>query len=421
MTDINKQLRSKDPVERYKAVESEHFGPEHVEHMLKDKEMLVRVAVMASPHYATHIVNEKMGKSEEGTMKEKIKGGLADGKSLKDIAEKHNIELTHIEEQFKMGQKVELEHTDDQSKADEISKDHLWEDPNYYTKLKDMEAKKCESMVVETTADGHITRTPGKEPLKKDPKQSSVSKSLKEMWDLLKSKISANQAFVSMEEPEEQPDYEADEADEMSDAQPQDQQPAELEQSQLSPDEEQQLQQAATEQAPDDGFPETMEELEQKMRDEGYSDSEIAYVIHNHIPPMATLDDHKSSNEVAGGEQERAIAQREADLKHEHASKLNEIEQKKKEAELNALDPDADKEHAKVLKMLEYEKAQKQMDAEDHEGEKEHKRRMRDLEYKRAKDELELELEFKRKELELKLKQKEEAFKAKKDSTGEDK
>jgi len=46
-------------------------------------------------------------------------------------------------EQLEAGTKVEIEHTNDQSKAQQIAMDHLTEDPHYYTKLKRMEAGKC--------------------------------------------------------------------------------------------------------------------------------------------------------------------------------------------------------------------------------------------------------------------------------------
>ena len=42
----------------------------------------------------------------------------------------------HLQNQLKKGIKVEMEHTNDESIAKEISMDHLFEDPNYYTKLK---------------------------------------------------------------------------------------------------------------------------------------------------------------------------------------------------------------------------------------------------------------------------------------------
>lgn len=75
---------------------------------------------------------------------EKLKGGLGDNKTLEDIAKKHKVELKHIQDQFKMGEKVEMEHTDDKKKAGEVARDHLTEDPDYYTKLAEMEKEKGE-------------------------------------------------------------------------------------------------------------------------------------------------------------------------------------------------------------------------------------------------------------------------------------
>ena len=67
-------------------------------------------------------------------MKDKIPGGLADGKS-KDAFDSDKL---------KEGIKVELEHTSDKQIATEIAMDHLTEDENYYKKLKVMEKKeKC--------------------------------------------------------------------------------------------------------------------------------------------------------------------------------------------------------------------------------------------------------------------------------------
>jgi hypothetical protein len=39
-------------------------------------------------------------------------------------------------EQLQIGIGVEKEHTDDEKLAEEIARDHLAEDPHYYTKLK---------------------------------------------------------------------------------------------------------------------------------------------------------------------------------------------------------------------------------------------------------------------------------------------
>jgi hypothetical protein len=62
-------------------------------------------------------------------MTDKIKGGLADGKS----------DSKYPKDQLKAGIKVEMEHTDDPAKAKEIAKDHLEEGKDYYTRLEKME------------------------------------------------------------------------------------------------------------------------------------------------------------------------------------------------------------------------------------------------------------------------------------------
>lgn len=84
-------------------------------------------------------------KQLKGIFKEdedKIDGGLADNMTLADIANKHGRPTDHIQSQYKIGIKVEREHTDDNEKASEITRDHLWEDPDYYTKLVEMEKNK---------------------------------------------------------------------------------------------------------------------------------------------------------------------------------------------------------------------------------------------------------------------------------------
>lgn len=63
--------------------------------------------------------------------KDKIPGGLADKKKPKDFSKK----------QLEMGKKVEMEHVNDPTLAEEISMDHLTEFPTYYTGLDEMEKK----------------------------------------------------------------------------------------------------------------------------------------------------------------------------------------------------------------------------------------------------------------------------------------
>jgi len=63
--------------------------------------------------------------------KDKLKGGLADKAKDSEFDKK----------QLAMGIKIEMEHTTDSSLAREIAKDHLKEIPDYYTRLRKLEAK----------------------------------------------------------------------------------------------------------------------------------------------------------------------------------------------------------------------------------------------------------------------------------------
>src|SRR3972149_2614007 len=82
------------------------------------------------------------------TSDENIVGGKADGKTDDDFPK----------EQMEIGKKVEMEHTNNPALAAEISRDHLTEFQDYYTRLKKMEAqaekeagvKKLASLLVKT-------------------------------------------------------------------------------------------------------------------------------------------------------------------------------------------------------------------------------------------------------------------------------
>jgi ferredoxin-fold anticodon binding domain-containing protein len=78
----------------------------------------------------------------EGVIKEgedNIPGGLAKGMTLNDIAEKHGMSVDMLVAEFKKGIQTEMEHTTDRDMAKEITMDHLFEDPQYYTKLATVE------------------------------------------------------------------------------------------------------------------------------------------------------------------------------------------------------------------------------------------------------------------------------------------
>jgi len=66
-------------------------------------------------------------------------GHLSKDMSVEDIAKKHNVSVEELEKQVKMGIDVEHEHTSDDEEAKRIALDHLFEIPDYYTRLKKME------------------------------------------------------------------------------------------------------------------------------------------------------------------------------------------------------------------------------------------------------------------------------------------
>jgi hypothetical protein len=77
--------------------------------------------------------------SPEYKFEDVIPGGLAGGMGLTDIAKHHNVSVDVLVDEFKKGISVEMEHTTDREIAKEITLDHLYEDPKYYTKLADIE------------------------------------------------------------------------------------------------------------------------------------------------------------------------------------------------------------------------------------------------------------------------------------------
>ena len=65
---------------------------------------------------------------------------LKSHKSVEEIAKKHRIEVSFVKTQLKMGIPIEYEHTKDKDLATDIALQHLDEIPDYYTRLKKMEA-----------------------------------------------------------------------------------------------------------------------------------------------------------------------------------------------------------------------------------------------------------------------------------------
>lgn len=107
----------------------------------------------AKPMSPAEIKKKMKGLYLQEDSDERIEGGISSGKNLRDIAIMHTYDdsmdhvdreaiekmLSHLEKQLQMGIGVEMEHTDDEALAAEIAKDHLVEDPDYYTKLQKVE------------------------------------------------------------------------------------------------------------------------------------------------------------------------------------------------------------------------------------------------------------------------------------------
>lgn len=87
-------------------------------------------------------------------MGNKLKGGLADNKTIHDIVVHHgddswaSIQFESLEKQIikqlEKGIKIEMEHTSNKKIATEIAMDHIWEDPKYYDKLETIEEQLLE-------------------------------------------------------------------------------------------------------------------------------------------------------------------------------------------------------------------------------------------------------------------------------------
>ena len=79
-------------------------------------------------------------KPEGGPVNEdKIKGGKADGMDIMGVAKIHGMSVDELYNEFSDGVKHEMEHTSEMMVAIEIALDHLYEDPEYYTKLSKIE------------------------------------------------------------------------------------------------------------------------------------------------------------------------------------------------------------------------------------------------------------------------------------------
>ena len=107
-----------------------------------------------------------------------IPGGLAKGMTLNDIAEKHGVSVDILVAEFKKGIQTEMEHTTDREMAKEITMDHLFEDPQYYTKLSSVEEYVDDKGVEHVAAALPQTE---EEPIKEEEESEETLRGLKEM------------------------------------------------------------------------------------------------------------------------------------------------------------------------------------------------------------------------------------------------
>lgn len=82
---------------------------------------------------------EKKQAPKVKSFREQIEGKLKKPHTIENIAKKHGVDITVITKALEAGKKVEMEHTKDNATAETIALAHLWEKPDYYTKLKKVE------------------------------------------------------------------------------------------------------------------------------------------------------------------------------------------------------------------------------------------------------------------------------------------
>ena len=212
---------------------------------------------------------------------------------------------------------------------------------------------------VEVTADGKMERAPGSERLDK----------LKKKWKKLKKAVDSNVSIMDIagqEYDEDEDTGEEESGADMGDVQPgsndeleeQEDDQAGSDNDVLEEDEEDEEDEELT----DEDY-EKEGQLIELLQQEGYSEAEIAHIVHGHSVPTPTLDEAKVDSEQA---------------KAQH-----------------------DLEHKKRISNVEHQAALENM--QTNHLDRDHKKRILDLEFEYAKKEKDLELEFKRKELEQKI------------------
>ena len=89
-----------------------------------------------------------------GGLTAKLKGSMEDKHS--QIADHHGVSVEEINDQVAKGVKIEMEHTTDEEVAHEIAMDHVYEDPQYYTKLSTIEEVKKKKAGSESSKESNL-------------------------------------------------------------------------------------------------------------------------------------------------------------------------------------------------------------------------------------------------------------------------
>lgn len=112
--------------------------------------------------------------------------------SPKALAKKHKVPIDRIHEQLAMGIKVESEHTSDKKLAREIALDHLAEKPDYYTRLKKVEAS-MENKGMKKSAIRKLQELAGNLPLTPEQSQAlgQISQAYRDQTQFMSPEVAA--------------------------------------------------------------------------------------------------------------------------------------------------------------------------------------------------------------------------------------
>jgi hypothetical protein len=85
---------------------------------------------------------------------DKLKGPMKD--QHKQLADMHKVSVEEIEKELSKGIEVEMEHTDDEAIAHEIAMEHVYEDPEYYTKLSKAKLEENKALLKDPKVSKHL-------------------------------------------------------------------------------------------------------------------------------------------------------------------------------------------------------------------------------------------------------------------------